>query len=97
MEGYRYLENVVTLKLDQEACVGCGMCETVCPHGVFAVVDRKASITDRDLCMECGGCAKNCPVQAITVNAGVGCASAIIQGWLTGSEPSCDCSNGGCC
>ena len=97
MEGYRYLDNVVTLKLDPELCVGCGLCETVCPHGVFAVADRKASITDRDLCMECGGCAKNCPVQAITVNAGVGCASAIIKGWLTGSKPSCDCTSGGCC
>jgi ferredoxin len=97
MEGYRYLENVVTLQLDQDTCVGCGLCETVCPHGVFAVADGKASLTDRDLCMECGGCAKNCPVQAITVTAGVGCASAIIQGWLSGSKPSCDCSSGGCC
>lgn len=97
MEGFRYLNDVVTLKLDEDTCVGCGMCETVCPHGVFAVADRKASFTDRDLCMECGACATNCPVQAITVDAGVGCASAIITGWLTGSKPSCDCgSSGGC-
>ena len=97
MEGFRYLDGVATLKLDAEACVGCGLCEAVCPHGVFAVADRRAAITDADLCMECGACAGNCPVGAISVEAGVGCASAIIKGWITGSEPSCDCSSSGCC
>jgi NAD-dependent dihydropyrimidine dehydrogenase PreA subunit len=97
MEGFRYLDDVVTLKLDAASCVGCGMCEVVCPHGVFAVTDRKAAITDRDLCMECGACARNCPVEAIAVQAGVGCASAIITGWLTGKEASCDCGSGGGC
>ena len=28
---------------------------------------------------------------AISVDPGVGCAQAIIKGWLTGSEPSCGC------
>ena len=98
MEGFRYLEGVVTLQLDSDVCVGCGLCEVVCPHGVFAMADGKAGVTDRDLCMECGACARNCPVQAITVDAGVGCASAIIKGWITGTDPSCGCSDtGGCC
>lgn len=98
MVRHRYLKNVATLTLDTKKCAGCGMCAVVCPHGVFAVTDRKAQIGDIDLCMECGACAKNCPTHAITVNAGVGCAAAIIKGWLTGSEPSCDCSGGkDCC
>ena len=37
----RYLEGVVTLQLADEACIGCGVCQTVCPHGVFAVEDGK--------------------------------------------------------
>jgi ferredoxin len=36
--------------------------------------------------MECGACAKNCPVNAITVDTGVGCATAVITGWLTGAS-----------
>ena len=92
MEGFRYLDGVTTLRFDENACVGCGVCQAVCPHGVFAVVDGVARMTDRDLCMECGACARNCAPGAISVSAGVGCAAAIIKGWLTGSEPTCGCS-----
>jgi NAD-dependent dihydropyrimidine dehydrogenase PreA subunit len=97
MSKLRYLENVTTLKLNTDACVGCGMCLTVCPHAVFALENSKAVIRDRNRCMECGACAGNCPVAALSVKAGVGCASAIIYGWLTGKEPSCDCGGGSDC
>jgi ferredoxin len=98
MTELRYLEGVSTLKLDKETCIGCGMCLTVCPHAVFTWEDGKAAIADRGRCMECGACARNCPVEALSVKAGVGCAAAIIHGWLTGKEPSCDCDGGtDCC
>ncbi len=90
MQRLRYIENVVTLALDQTLCTGCGLCVDVCPRGVFAVADRIAVLIDRDACLECGACAVNCVPGAITVKAGVGCAQAIISGWLTG-EQSCDC------
>lgn len=96
---HHYLKNVSTLTLDADKCIGCGMCTTVCPHGVFAVADRKAAITDLDSCMECSACVKNCPVSALNATPGVGCAAAIINGFLTGTEPSCGCSDSGsgCC
>lgn len=97
MQGLRYLPGVVSLELDREACIGCGMCRDVCPHAVFAVRDGKARIVDRDGCMECGACARNCPVEAITVEAGVGCAIAVIKGALRGTEPSCDCTDSDAC
>ena len=92
MEGLRYLSDVVTLQLDPDRCTGCRMCLAVCPRGVFAVGDGKAQIVDRDACIECGACALNCAPGAVSVDAGVGCAVAIIKGWLTGGEPRCGCS-----
>lgn len=50
---------------------------------------KRASIRDKDACMECGACAKNCPAEAIKVNAGVGCAYAIIKSKLTGKKACC--------
>ena len=66
MAELRYLEGVTTLELNREACTGCGMCATVCPHGVLAMEEGKARIAERDRCMECGACARNCPVAALS-------------------------------
>jgi NAD-dependent dihydropyrimidine dehydrogenase PreA subunit len=95
----KYLANVATLKYDSGKCAGCGRCVEVCPRGVFEMRDKRAAITDKDLCMECGACAKNCDFGALSVNAGVGCAAAIITGMITGNEPSCGCgdTSDGCC
>lgn len=68
----KYIKNVVTLKLDIEECVGCGLCVTVCPHNVFAIENKKAIIVNKDNCIECGGCMNNCEPKAITVSQGVG-------------------------
>jgi len=91
MKDFRYLNNVTTLKLDAEKCIGCGMCEIVCPHTVFTLENPKARIVDRDACMECGACAENCPAAAISVTPGVGCVSYIIQTWIKGRNAVIRC------
>lgn len=96
MKTLRYLEGVTTLVFDADACVGCGVCETVCPHGVFGMNDGKARVVDRDGCMECGACALNCPSEAISVTPGVGCAAYIIQTWIKGKE-NASCGGVDCC
>jgi len=98
MTRLRYLPNVVTLILDSEKCTGCGVCTEVCPHGVLVIENHQARIADRDACMECGACALNCITEAISVRSGVGCATAVLNGMLRGSEPTCDCSaDAECC
>lgn len=94
MKSLRYLENVVTLTLDADKCVGCGICSQVCPHGVLALENRKARIVDLNGCMECGACANNCPTGALGVTPGVGCASYIIQTWLKGKAVAPRCCDG---
>ena len=98
MNDLRYLPDVVTLQYTESKCTGCGLCAVVCPRAVFKMRGDKAQIVGRDLCIECGACALNCPGEAISVRAGVGCASGIINGLLRNSEPTCDCSdNSSCC
>lgn len=91
MDRLVYLRDVTTLRLFEDKCIGCGMCLTVCPREVLAPDNGTVMITHRDACIECGACARNCPVQAITVRAGVGCASAIINAALGRKSNSCCC------
>jgi ferredoxin len=94
MKEFRYMPGVASLELNEDTCVGCGTCEVVCPHNVFAIEGKKARIIDHDGCMECGACANNCPVDAIGVQPGVGCASYVIIKWwmdLRGIEGEITC------
>ena len=96
--GLTYLKNVATLKLSTDKCIGCGMCEKVCPHNVFFIAkyvknnEKKAVIQNLDACIECGACVRNCPPEALSVKPGTGCAAAILKGMIKKTEPSCDCN-----
>jgi len=86
-----YLEN--TLIYHPELCNGCTKCVEVCPHAVFEMDGRKAILAHPTACMECGACQKNCITNAITVESGVGCASAMIRAaLLRQKEVECTCS-----
>ena len=90
MSHLQYLKNVSSLRLNQAACTGCEECLQVCPRSVFKRRGRTVEIATLDNCMECGACQRNCRFNAITVNAGVGCAAAII-GSVFSSGSGCDC------
>ncbi|QJB55000.1 mercury methylation ferredoxin HgcB [Pseudodesulfovibrio sp. zrk46] len=82
MKDYRYLPDVATLTLNHDACVGCGLCVTVCPHRALIMKEGKAHIADLNGCIECGACMRNCPTEAVNVNPGTGCATLIMDNWL---------------
>ena len=82
-----------TLQYESALCIGCELCVDVCPHEVFSMNHRKAELIHPDDCMECGACQLNCPTNAILVESGVGCASAMIVAALRKqNEPTCSCS-----
>jgi ferredoxin len=106
MKNPVYLKDVVTLRLDEKKCAGCGMCLDVCPHEVFKMNNKHVAIQNRDACMECGACMRNCPANAISVQSGVGCANAVINSMLGRNGGECCCGpdtggaktdNKGCC
>ncbi len=52
------------IEIDQETCIGCGVCIDACPPQVISLVDNKAVI-DQNLCRKCGRCIDACPAGAI--------------------------------
>lgn len=86
-----------TLVYHDELCTNCGMCSAVCPHGVFAAGEERASLAKPENCMECGACALNCRMGAIEVESGVGCAQAMINAALRGKKEPCCGGDDGCC
>lgn len=50
--------------VDQELCIGCGMCTRICAHEAAVVTEKKASI-DHEKCVGCGRCIGVCPQDAV--------------------------------
>lgn len=53
------------MKVDEEKCTGCGVCEERCP--IDAVVVNGVSTVNADKCMGCGVCYPTCPSDAISL------------------------------
>jgi heterodisulfide reductase subunit A len=55
--------------VNEELCVGCGICESVCPYGAIEVVEvdegkKRARVTGVK-CKGCGTCGSSCVKRAI--------------------------------
>ncbi len=54
-----------SVKLDEDACSGCGLCEERCQVGAISVDDT--AIINLDQCYGCGNCVIKCPEEALTL------------------------------
>jgi heterodisulfide reductase subunit A len=56
----------ITAVVDEDLCIGCGLCEEICPYGAPKIENGKSKIREI-LCRGCGSCAAECPRRAITM------------------------------
>ncbi len=46
-----------------DECMGCGVCQNVCPQG--CIDEGSPYVIREDHCLQCGNCFENCPAEAI--------------------------------
>ena len=54
------------IKIDEDKCIGCGLCASACQEGAIGMVDGKAKLLHDDYCDGLGNCLPVCPTEAIT-------------------------------
>jgi heterodisulfide reductase subunit A len=66
-QGKATVEAIVS-SVNQDLCVGCGLCEPACPYGALRLHAWRGIMTINEvLCKGCGACAVACPSKAITL------------------------------
>lgn len=54
------------IKIDENKCIGCGLCARACHEGAIAVIEGKAKLLRDDYCDGLGNCLPVCPTNAIS-------------------------------
>jgi len=57
--------NLITMRIDAKACIGCGRCAKVCAAGAITGSAKKAHVINAKKCTRCGACKNVCAVEAV--------------------------------
>ena len=66
LRGYIKMGSKV-MRIDEEKCIGCGLCANVCQQSAIEIIHGKARLISDSLCDGLGNCLPECPTGAITL------------------------------
>ena len=55
----------MSVKINKEACLGCGACIGACPTEALSLGNDGKITVDASRCIDCGACTGTCPVDAL--------------------------------
>ena len=60
-DAYKYMSSFIRVRRD---CIGCGLCEQICPTGAISMANNMPRI-DHKLCNHCDQCKRACPTGSL--------------------------------
>jgi NADH-quinone oxidoreductase subunit F len=63
-----YCNSLLTYTVDQEKCIGCGLCKRKCANEAIIGEPKKAHYILKEKCVKCDQCRQACPVGAISAS-----------------------------
>jgi ferredoxin len=58
----------MSIKIDKEACIGCGLCEALCPQNFKLNDEAKAEVVSQEMNDSVQEAKDNCPTAAIIID-----------------------------
>ncbi len=65
--GVEVTELVGAIVKNDDVCVHCGACVSICPTEVFRLDGEKRVVAEVEKCIHCGACVRVCPTQALSL------------------------------
>ncbi len=63
-----YTEKITEgIELDEESCLDCGACISLCPTEALKLSEDDSLLLDKEECIYCQACVPACPVDALSV------------------------------
>lgn len=65
--GVEVVEIERAIRLDENSCIECGACLSLCPTEALILGDDYSIVFDEDKCVYCKACVPACPARALSV------------------------------
>lgn len=66
-EGVDVVELPGAVQKNDELCVHCGACVSVCPTEAIVINGSRKIVVENEKCVHCGACVKVCPTKALSL------------------------------